>query len=98
MSIAKVSANPWLEPATLFALRDVHEIVQKQLAVAPAIVSNNDGVAEADTTRVVRDDTRALRGLRQIGIVGQRNTFDDENANSGIIPHAGEARILKQSR
>ena len=74
-AIAEILIDPGFEAAAAFALRDVHEIVDEQFAIAPGIGPNDHGMAKAYATSVVREDAGATRGLSQLGTVGQGNTI-----------------------
>jgi hypothetical protein len=76
-------------------LRDVDEIVQKKLAVAPGVGPNDDGVAEADASRIVCEYAGASRRFRQLRIVGQRNPIHHQNSDAVVILNAGPARVCR---
>ena len=95
LTVAQILADPLFETATAFALRDVHEIVQEQFAIAPGIGANDDGIAEAYAPCIVGDYAGASRRLRQFRIVWQRNAIDNQHAHAGTIPNASPARILR---
>lgn len=98
LTIDEIIPNPLLESAASFALRDMHEIMQEQFAVAPGFGANHDAVAEADATCVRADDMPAPGGLRQWAGLRQRNPIDKENANTLAVPHPGPARISELLR
>ena len=82
MSIVEVLADPLLEAATAFALRNVNEIMQKQLTIAPEIGSNDNGMTKAYAARVVRDYAGSPRSLRQLLIIGEGNPIDDQHSDT----------------
>lgn len=92
-AIEKIFFNPLLQAATSLALRDMHEIVHEQFAVAPRFRANHDGVAQSDATRSRSDDTSALGGLSQFAAFRERNPFNEQNPNPFTIHHTGPARI-----
>ena len=93
MAIEKVIANPLLQTATSFALRDMNKIVQEQFAVTPRFRANHDRVADSDATRVRGDDTSAPSHVRQLAAFRQRDSIDDQHSNTLNIPNTGQARI-----
>jgi len=82
-----------LEAATLFTLRDVHQLVQEQLAITPGIGPNDNRVADGDAATGRGNDLGILRGRGQLCIVRQRNSIDDQHFDTGQILHADAARI-----
>jgi hypothetical protein len=86
-------ADPLFETATALALRDVHEIVQEQFAIAPGIGASDDGMAKSDATRFRGNDLRASRGLRQFAAIRQWDSIDDQNSDALTIANSGKARI-----
>jgi len=93
VTVDKVSLNPMLEAAALFTLRDVHQLVEEQLAITPGIGPNDNRVADGDTAAGRGDDLGILRGRGQLCIVGERNSIDDQHFDTGGILHADAARI-----
>jgi hypothetical protein len=92
-TLAEILRNKWLETATAFALGDVDELMDEQLAIAPTIGPDNDPVADAGAARRGSDDVAAARDLRQPLIVRQRKSFHDQNPDARTIPNAGSTRI-----
>ena len=82
VSIVEVLADPLLEAATALALRNVNEIMQEQLTIAPGIGSNDNGMTKTDAARVVRDYAGPPRGLGQLLIIGQGNPIDDQHSDT----------------
>lgn len=93
VAVAEILFHPLLEAAAAFALRDVDEIMQNQFPIGPGIGADNERVAEAYATCVVRDYAGAPRGLRQLGVVRQRDTIDDQHFYPRTILDAGETGI-----
>jgi len=93
LTVKKILLNPLLEAATSFALRDVHEIVHEQFAVAPGLRANDDCMAEADATCVLGDNMGTPGRLGQFSAFGQRDAIDDQHSNALTIPDTGLARI-----
>ena len=62
-AVAKVLTDPLFKPAAAFALCDVDEIMQNQLAVVPGIDANDERVSETYATCVLGDDADAFRRL-----------------------------------
>ena len=93
VTVDKVSLNPMLEAATLFTLRDVHQLVEEQLAITPGIGPNDNRVADGDAATSRRNDLGIPRCLGQVFIVRQRNPIDDQHFYTGTILHADAARI-----
>ncbi len=67
--------------------------MHEQFAVAPGFGANDDRVPEADTTRVLGNNSSAARGLSEIAVFGQRDPVDDQHANALAILNASQARI-----
>ena len=82
-----------LEAATLFTLRDVHQLVQEQLAITPGIGSNDNRVADGHAATSRGNDLGIPRCLGQLFIVRQRDPIDDQHFDTGTILHANAARI-----
>lgn len=97
-AVEKILLNPLLQAATSLALRDMHEIVHEQFAVAPRFRAHHDGVAQSDATRFWSDDTSALGGLGQFAAFRDRNALNQQNPNPLAIHHAGPARISQVLR
>lgn len=93
VAIAKILLNPRFKAAAALALRDVHKIVQNQFPVAPGISADNERVAETYATCIGRDYAGASRGLRQLGVVGNRDSINNQRPDTGTILDAGQARI-----
>ena len=93
VTVVKVSLNPMLEAATLFTLRDVHQLVQEQLAITPGIGSNDNRVADGHAATSRGNDLGIPRCLGQLFIVRQRDPIDDQHFDTGTILHANAARI-----
>jgi len=77
----------------LFTLRDVHQLVQQQLAITPGIGPNDNRVADGDAATGRGNDLSILRSRGQLCIVRQRNSIDDQHFDTGQILHADAARI-----
>ena len=97
-AVEKILLNPLLQAATSLALRDMHEIVDEQFAVAPRFRANHDGVAQTDATRFWSNDTSALGGLSQFAAFRERNFVNEQNPNALTIHHPGPARISQVLR
>ena len=82
-----------LEVATLFTLRDVHQLVQEQLAITPGIGPNDNRVADGHAATGRGNDLGIPRRLGQVFVVRQRDPIDDEHFDTGTILHANAARI-----
>src|SRR5439155_22003983 len=74
-AIAKILTDPFCQAAAAFALRDVDEIMQNQLAIVPGINANDERVTETDATCVFGNDADAFRRLRQFRILRERNSI-----------------------
>lgn len=97
-AVEKILLNPLLQAAASLALRDMHKIVDEQLAVAPRFRANDEGVAESDATRFRGDDTSAPGCLSQFAAFRERNPFNEQNSNPLTIHHPGPARISQVLR
>jgi hypothetical protein len=93
VAVEKIFPNPSLEAAASFALRDMHEIVHEQFAVAPRFRANHDRMADSDATGVRGDDASALGGFSQVAGFRQWDPVDDQDPDPVTIPHTGPARI-----
>ncbi len=87
-AVAEIFPNPRFEAATSFALSDVHELMEDQLAIAPAISPNDDAMTDGYATRSIGNDLGVPRGLSQRLIIGQRNPIDDQHSDTGTILNA----------
>jgi hypothetical protein len=93
VSVAEILLYERFEAATSFALSDMHELVQDQLAIAPAIGANDNSVSDGYAARSSGNDIGARRGISQLPIVGQGNSIDDQHFHPGTILHADSERI-----
>ena len=93
VTVAEILLNERLKAATSFTLSDVDELVQDQLAIAPAIGANDNPMADGRAARSVSDDMGAPRGLSELLVVRQRNSIDDQHFDSGTIPNPDSMRI-----
>ena len=75
-AVAKILADPLGQTAAAFALRNVDEIMQNQLAIVPSVDANNESVTKTDAAGVFGDDANAFRRRRQSGIFRERNSID----------------------
>lgn len=89
VAVGQIFLNPRFEAAASLALRDMHKIVQKQLAVAPSIGADDDGMAEAHAPGIVADYSRAPRRFGQLLVIGQRNPIDDQDSDPRTILNTG---------
>jgi hypothetical protein len=97
-TFVEILLNKRIEPAAAFTLGDVNELMHEQFAIAPAIGANDDTVANPRAARSKSYDIIATRHLGESLVVRQRQTFDDQNSDAGIIPHANPMRILEMLR
>lgn len=93
LTVAEILPNPALKPAATFTLRDVNELMQEQLPVAPAIAANDDPMANGDAAGSVGDDEAAPGGFGQFCIIRERNAIDDQHFNPVSISNADPPRI-----
>ena len=68
-TVAEIFLNERLKATTSFTLSDVDELVQDQLAIAPAIGANDNPMADGRPARSVGDDMGAPRGLSELLVV-----------------------------
>ena len=92
-TVAEILLNERLKATASFALSDVDELVQDQLAIAPAIGANDNPMADGRAARSVGDDMGAPRGVSELLVVRQRNSIDDQHFDPGTIPNADSMRI-----
>jgi hypothetical protein len=71
----------------------VNELMQKQLAISPAISADDNAMANRDATRRIGDDLRVARRIRQFPVVRQRNAIDHKNPDPSRVAHASAARV-----
>ena len=88
VAVGKIFSDPRFEAATSFALSDMHELVDDQLAIAPAIGANDDAMTDSYTATSIGNDLGMPRGLSQRLIIGQRNPIDDQHSDTGTILNA----------
>ena len=93
VTVAEILRDPRFKTAAAFALRYVHEVVQKQFAITPSISTNDDGMAKSDTTRVVSDNTSAPGGCSQFAVLRQWNPIDNQDSDALRIPNTGQMSI-----
>ena len=72
--------------------------MQKQLAIAPAIGTNDDGVTEAYAPCIVTDYSGASRRLSQFRVVRQRDAIYDQHSHAGTILNASPLRLSNLAR
>ena len=70
--IGEIIADPLLEPAAAFALRDVDQIMQNQFPIVPGVAPNNQRVTKAHATRVFGNDAKPTRRFGQFRIFARR--------------------------
>src|SRR6202043_4073764 len=92
-TVAEILLNERLKATTSFTLRDVDELMEDQLAIAPAIGANDNPMADGRAATSLGDDMGATRGLSQLRVVRQRNSIDDEHSYPGTIPNPDSMRI-----
>ena len=92
-TIAEIILNKRLKATTSFTLSDVDELVQDQLAIAPAIGANDNPMADGRAATRLGDDVGAPRGLGELRVVRQRNSIDDQHFDPGTIPNSDSMRI-----
>lgn len=92
-AIHEVFADERFEPAAALALRDVHELVQEQFGVLPAIRANNDSVADGHAAGGIGNYLSVPRGVGEFLVLGERNAIDHQDADPGRILNAGPPRI-----
>ena len=85
LAIAKIARNPIFETAAAFALGDVDQIMHNELAIAPGIDPNDEGVSESNAARILGDNAGAPGGFGQVGMGRQRNTVDHEQTDPGTV-------------
>jgi hypothetical protein len=91
--IGEIFQEKGFQAAAAFALRDVHHLMQEQLAVLPAIRPNNYSVPDRNTARRLGDDLSAARGLGQLLILRQRDPIHHEHPDAGTVLNAGLPRV-----
>lgn len=84
--------------AAAFALRDVDEIMQNQLAIVPGINPNDERVTETDATCVFGNDADAFRRLGQFRNLRERNPIDDQHSDPVAILHSDELGVVGMPR
>jgi len=92
-TFAEILPNERLKAASSFTLSHVHELVQDQLTIAPAIGSNDDSMTDGYPTRNVGNDMGAPRSLSQLLIVRQWNPIDHQHFDTGTILNPESTRI-----
>jgi hypothetical protein len=95
LTVGKVLPNKGLQTATSFTLRYVHQLVKEQLAIAPAIGTDDNPMADGYAARSVGDDMSAPRRLRQFLIIRQRNPIDHQHSDTVTILNACSTRIFQ---
>ena len=68
-TVAEVLLNKRLKATTSFTLSDVDELVQDQFAIAPAIGTNDNPMADGRAATRLGDDVGAPRGLGELRVV-----------------------------
>jgi hypothetical protein len=91
--IGQIFRDKRFQTAAPFALGHVNELMQKQLAVSPAIRPDDNPVADGDAARRIRDDLRPASGIRQFDVVRQRNAIDDQNTDPLGLRYAGSSGV-----
>ena len=94
-AVAKILADPLGKTAAAFALRDVDEIMQNQLAIVPGVDANNERVTKTDAASVFGDDADAFRRRRQFGVFRERNSIDHQHSDPGAILHSDEIGVAR---
>ena len=93
VAVGEIFSDPRFEAAASFALSDMHELVDDQLAIAPTIGANDDAMADGYATRSVGNDLGVPRGRSQRLIIRQRNSIDDQHSDTGTILNANPTCI-----
>jgi hypothetical protein len=93
LTVTEIVLNERLKPTASFTLRNVHELVQKQLAIAPAVGANDNPMADGYTAGSVSDDMGTACRLSQLFIVRQWNLIDNQDFHTGAILNTDSARI-----
>jgi len=93
-TFAKILPNERLKAASSLTLSHVHELVQDQLTIAPAIGPNDDSMTDGYPARNIGNDMGAPRSLSQLLIVRQWNPIDDQYFDTGTILNAESTRII----
>src|SRR5437868_2214350 len=66
----------------------MHELMQDQLTVLPAVRPDDDPVADGHAATSTRYDLGALSCVSELFVVGQRDAIDHEYSDPGRILHA----------
>jgi hypothetical protein len=93
LTLKKILPKVWLEAAASFALRNMSELVQDQLAITPTVATNNNAMADGHAAGRIGDYMSAARGLSQLRILRQKNTVDDQYFDPRAILNADSTRI-----
>jgi hypothetical protein len=92
-TVAEILLKERLKATSSFTLSDVDELVQNQLAIAPAIGANDNPMADGHAATSVSDEVFVPRGLSELLVVRQRNSIYDQHFHPGTIPNADSMRI-----
>jgi hypothetical protein len=93
VTVAKILLNEGLKAATSLTLSDVHELVQDQLTIPPAIGANDDPVTDCHAARSLGDNISLLCDLSELLIVRQRNVMDYQDFDTGTIMNTDSTRV-----
>ena len=85
LTIAKIVRDPFFETAAALALGDVDQIMHNELAIAPGIDPNDEGVSESNAARILSGNARAPGGFGQLRMGRQRDTVDHEQTDPGTV-------------
>jgi len=92
-AIKQIFSDEIVQAAATLALRHMNKLMEEQLAVSPAVGSNNDGVPHSHASRRVGDDLGVAGGRRELLVFRQQDAVNHQDPDSGRFGDTYVARV-----